>query len=389
VYDGDGNRVKATVGGVTTAYVGNWYEWTGSTTTAKKYYYAGGQRIAMRTGSSTLNYLLGDHLGSTSITADSAGLKVAEIRYKAWGESRYATGTTPTTLQYTGQRHESTLGGPEGLYYYGARWYDPAVGRFVQADTRVSNPGNPQSLNRYSYVLNNSLKYTDPTGHREDPGCDTDRCDPDPGGSSSGGSINDPCGPGATSATCPDLIGNATRADAAHDPLTYILIVTGALKLGPTLYGLGEEALLYLGSRCVAYSAICRALLLPATKAIEEVEHAVGGGGGATSEEIAIVEKHLERFGYNPENAAMLQRLRAGYWTQWDQAFLQHELTEAKLMAQGMEYEVAHRLTLAQQGISYEPGYEAYLYHPEVIKAFSDYFSFAAQRLSELLGGGQ
>jgi hypothetical protein len=114
-YDGDGNRVKGTVGGVTTAYVGNWYEWTGSTTTAKKYYYAGGLRIAMRTGSSTLNFLLGDHLGSTSITADSAGLKVAEIRYKAWGESRYATGTTPTTFRFTGQRRESGLGGAEGL----------------------------------------------------------------------------------------------------------------------------------------------------------------------------------------------------------------------------------------------------------------------------------
>jgi hypothetical protein len=100
---------------VTTTYVGNWYEWSGSTTTAKKYYYAGAQRIAMRTGS-TLNYLLGDHLGSTSITADSAGLKVAEIRYKAWGESRYATGTTPTTFRFTGQRRESGLGGAEGLY---------------------------------------------------------------------------------------------------------------------------------------------------------------------------------------------------------------------------------------------------------------------------------
>jgi RHS repeat-associated protein len=167
VYDGDGNRVQGLVGGVTTAYVGNWYEWSGSTTTAKKYYYAGGLRIAMRTGSSTLNFLLGDHLGSTSITADSAGLKVAEIRYKAWGESRYATGATPTTMQYTGQRHESGLGGPEGLYYYGARWYDPAVGRFVQADTVVSNPGNPQSFNRYSYVLNNPLLYIDPSGHTE------------------------------------------------------------------------------------------------------------------------------------------------------------------------------------------------------------------------------
>jgi len=170
-YDGDGNRVKRSFGLTIVAYIGNHYEWTINSSASKKYYYAGGQRIAVRTGSSTLNYLLGDHLGSTSITADSAGVKVAEIRYKAWGESRYATGATPTTLQYTGQRHESGLGGPEGLYFYNARWYDPAVGRFAQADTVVSNPGNPQSFNRYSYVLNNPLRYIDPTGYVPDPAC--------------------------------------------------------------------------------------------------------------------------------------------------------------------------------------------------------------------------
>ncbi len=48
--------------------------------------------------------------------------------------------------------------------YYGARHYDGALGRFIQPDTIVPEPGNPQSLNRYSYVLNNPLRYTDPTG---------------------------------------------------------------------------------------------------------------------------------------------------------------------------------------------------------------------------------
>ena len=52
-----------------------------------------------------------------------------------------------------------------GLYDYNARWYDPALGRFVQPDTIVPDPGNPQDLNRYSYVRNNPLKYTDSTGH--------------------------------------------------------------------------------------------------------------------------------------------------------------------------------------------------------------------------------
>ena len=51
------------------------------------------------------------------------------------------------------------------MYYYGARYYDPALGRFIAPDTIVPEPGNPQSLNRYAYVNNNPLKYTDPTGH--------------------------------------------------------------------------------------------------------------------------------------------------------------------------------------------------------------------------------
>jgi hypothetical protein len=50
------------------------------------------------------------------------------------------------------------------LYDYRARYYDPALGRFVQADTVVPEPGNPQALNRYAYALNNPLRYTDPTG---------------------------------------------------------------------------------------------------------------------------------------------------------------------------------------------------------------------------------
>mgnify|MGYP005846566911 CR=1 FL=1 len=113
----------------------------------------------MRVGS-TLYWLLTDHLGSTAITANSSGSKYAELRYKAWGEMRYTYGTTPTAYKFTGQRLDNSV----GLYYYGARYYDPALGRFVQADTLVPEPGNPQALNRYAYVNNNPVRYTDPTG---------------------------------------------------------------------------------------------------------------------------------------------------------------------------------------------------------------------------------
>jgi RHS repeat-associated protein len=61
---------------------------------------------------------------------------VAELRYKAWGETRYTYGTTPTTYRFTGQREDATI----GLYFYNARYYDPALGRFISADTVVPEP---------------------------------------------------------------------------------------------------------------------------------------------------------------------------------------------------------------------------------------------------------
>ncbi len=127
---------------------------------ATKYYYLGGQRVALRQGG-TLYYLLTDHLGSTALTANSSGTKTGELRYKAYGETRYASGTTPTSRRFTGQLEESTI----GLYDYGARFYDPALGRFLSADPLVPRPGDPQNLNRYTYVRNNPLKYIDPSGY--------------------------------------------------------------------------------------------------------------------------------------------------------------------------------------------------------------------------------
>ncbi len=65
--------------------------------------------------------------------------------------------------KYTGQEYDSST----GLYFYQARYYDPLLGRFVQPDTIVSDPYSPMAWNRYTYVMNNPLRYTDPTGHLE------------------------------------------------------------------------------------------------------------------------------------------------------------------------------------------------------------------------------
>jgi RHS repeat-associated protein len=149
VYDGDGNRVKATVSGTTTTYIGSYFEWVSSTSNMKKYYYAGSTRVAMRTGSSTINYLLGDHLGSTAITTNSSGVKSAEMRYYPWGTTRYTSGTTPTTFKFTGQRLETGI----GLYFYNARWYDSSAGRFIQADSIVPSQNQGTDDSKYIQLL--------------------------------------------------------------------------------------------------------------------------------------------------------------------------------------------------------------------------------------------
>jgi RHS repeat-associated protein len=89
-------------------------------------------------------------------------VKSAEVRYKPWGTTRYTTGTSPTTFQFTGQRLESSF----GLYFYGARWYDSYLNRWIQPDTIIPDTNNSQSYDRYAYVQNNPLKYIDPFGNR-------------------------------------------------------------------------------------------------------------------------------------------------------------------------------------------------------------------------------
>ena len=80
--------------------------------------------------------------------------------YLPYGDERSSSGALGTERQFTGQRFD----GGSGLYFYNARYYDPKIGRFISADTIIPAMANPQAWNRYAYVLNNPLRYTDPTG---------------------------------------------------------------------------------------------------------------------------------------------------------------------------------------------------------------------------------
>jgi len=72
------------------------------------------------------------------------------------------TGTSDVAYKYTGKERDTTT---TDLYFYEARYYDPVLGRFISPDTIVPSPTDPQALNRFSYVVNNPIIYTDPSGH--------------------------------------------------------------------------------------------------------------------------------------------------------------------------------------------------------------------------------
>jgi len=100
------------------------------------------------------------------VITGTAETKVEDVQYLPFGETRTDAGYLSVNHKFTSQE----LDAETGLYYYGARYYNQVLGRFISPDTIVPDYMNPQSLNRYSYVLNNPLYYKDPTGHYYDMG---------------------------------------------------------------------------------------------------------------------------------------------------------------------------------------------------------------------------
>lgn len=127
--------------------------------------YAGNRLVATfdKTLTNVFQYYQPNNLTSTSIQTDTNGNVVQHYEYSAFGQSRYTQSSTTfkVSRRYTGQ----VLDDATGLYYYNARYYDSVLGRFVEPDTEIPDISDPQSYNRYSYCLNDPLRFTDPNGH--------------------------------------------------------------------------------------------------------------------------------------------------------------------------------------------------------------------------------
>jgi RHS repeat-associated protein len=184
-YNGNGQRTHMTLKTNSTllmrSYVSDCYEQDAVATNTKKsstqklylggdFYSAPAVYVKDATGSWNIYYICRDYLGSITHITNSDGSVVQELSYDAWGRLRnpstqvaYSPGSEPELFLgrgYTGHEHLPQF----GLINMNARLYDPAVGRFLSPDPYVQFPGFSQSFNRYSYALNNPLKYTDENG---------------------------------------------------------------------------------------------------------------------------------------------------------------------------------------------------------------------------------
>jgi len=142
-----------------------------------EYYYANGEVVAQKMfglkGRITpgkeetiktnggLMYYEYDGLGSVTTLRNKHGDTIEDYRYDVYGNIQTGITSPYNMTGYTGQMYDEK----SSLVYMNARWYNPSVGRFVNEDTWKGTSSNPQTQNKYAYVLNNPVNYTDPSGN--------------------------------------------------------------------------------------------------------------------------------------------------------------------------------------------------------------------------------
>jgi RHS repeat-associated protein len=238
LYDGNSERVRKTSATTTITYLPGLYErhQTGSGNQHRLLVKAGGSAVATLvyqeaagatnvTKQSTL-FTHTDHLGSPRLVTKNKNttgggaaqaVPVERRSYDAFGKPRnpdltkgddqYTTGIEPRSLHqgYTGHTEDDEL----GLVNMNARIYDPTLGRFTTPDMVVTGANPTQAFNRYTYVSNNPLRYTDPTGHAEcdaSSNCQDEICPT--GTENCSGTEEGDCPPGALCADPVTIIGD-------------------------------------------------------------------------------------------------------------------------------------------------------------------------------------
>ncbi|MCY1015539.1 RHS repeat-associated core domain-containing protein [Pyxidicoccus sp. MSG2] len=181
-YDAMNRRtVKRSSTGDVTVYLGDLYEVrrAAAGTAVHAFNIVGGDRPVAQVAWATsaagqitaqkVLYLHADHQGSVETLTDEAGAVFERMRYEPFGGRRHpqslgspqTRGNNARVRQgFTGHEHDEEV----NLINMNGRMYDPTLARFLSADPLMKGPRTSQTLNRYSYVLNNPLRYTDPSG---------------------------------------------------------------------------------------------------------------------------------------------------------------------------------------------------------------------------------
>ena len=214
-----------------TYYIGGLLEkvLSGSTTNYRHYIYAGREAVAVysRTaaGVNTMSYMLEDHQGGVSNIASSSGTSDVNESFSAFGARRNPTtwSGAPTAgdlstiagLSRQGYTFQTWLGQSMGLNHMNGRVEDAILGRFLSPDPHITDPSNAQNYNRYSYVNNNPLTFTDPTGFDDSDDCIRTGCikaidggppaDGDDGASGDGGGYDSGGDPAPANDGIPDV----------------------------------------------------------------------------------------------------------------------------------------------------------------------------------------
>ncbi|WP_105900745.1 RHS repeat-associated core domain-containing protein [Vibrio gangliei] len=183
-YDANHNRYKKkSSDGKETVYLGKYYERVKNTVTGEvqnqHFVFADGKLIALNTQTQDadnklkdkqIRYLHYDALNSVDMVTDGYGLIVERRSYDTWGKQRKVTWqdndplavaqAAITNRGYTGHEEITEI----GLIHMNGRVYDQELARFISPDPHIQSPFLTNSFNRYTYAMNNPLKYNDPTG---------------------------------------------------------------------------------------------------------------------------------------------------------------------------------------------------------------------------------
>jgi RHS repeat-associated protein len=161
-YDGGGHRVEKSNGKL------YWYG-TGSDPLMEtdlsgnltdEYIFFGGKRIARRDSSNNVVYYAADHLGTSRVVASFSGAILDQSDFYPFGGERIITASSGNTYKFTSKERDTE----SNLDNFGARYDSSILGRFMSPDVGPFHLDNPQSLNRYTYTLDNPLIYVDPDG---------------------------------------------------------------------------------------------------------------------------------------------------------------------------------------------------------------------------------